>query len=354
MYNRSTIISNGSDLIGWSSSTSTVYASVPSALKNKTYNVNDLPGVTVDLVNNCVVEKAASDYIVSVNKTELIKLVDQFVMSVKSQLNTKELLKNGKVLNNRPDFSTKLTKEGRFWGYVITPQGRKGVKINLSAISFYPDSSITGLPVYVYKASEVAAQETITYNHLTAKNQEWQTIDVDITEQSYIGYFQDDLTNDVYTDFTYFNLEVGKYASVVPCTFVSSQLNGSSRPNNIGLTTQEYHPGFNLKLNVKCDITDVLVENIDMFAKPLQYAVAVRVLSDALSSTALNNVTMAEKFREQWNELRLKYNGELNGGVLDNGAVVKGMIDRLALDFSDLDPVCLPAKQDLIIGGRFI
>jgi hypothetical protein len=109
--------------------------------------------------------------------------------------------------------------------------------------------------------------------------------------------------------------------------------------NNV--TTQTY--GLQAKINVKCDITDLLVTNISMFAKPLQHAVASRILLDAYSTTRINSI--ADSKREQCRDFAMHYKGILNGYVKDS-IKVKGLTELLTMDFSGLDKYCSPCKED--------
>ena len=91
--------------------------------------------------------------------------------------------------------------------------------------------------------------------------------------------------------------------------------------------------------------------NKDIFAEPLQYAIAVRVLSDCLSSYSLNAVSNAKFSRDEVRDWMLKYQADLMGYNTESGWR-KGMVDRLVLDLSNLDRFCLPCQQNKPIMGR--
>jgi len=85
----------------------------------------------------------------------------------------------------------------------------------------------------------------------------------------------------------------------------------------------------------------------------LQYQIAVRILNDALSSIELNNVSGAGKNIERWKELSTEFNGKLHGGVMEGGGYIPGIIDRLSIDFSMLDSVCLKNKANQVTGVKW-
>jgi hypothetical protein len=106
--------------------------------------------------------------------------------------------------------------------------------------------------------------------------------------------------------------------------------------------------GFNLRFNVKCDITDVLEENITMFGEAVQHMVAIKYLRDALGFYGLKPGTTSSQNRDQFGQLLTDYEGALFGGYIENVGYRRGIIDNLTLDFSELDAVCLKARNDRI------
>ena len=110
--------------------------------------------------------------------------------------------------------------------------------------------------------------------------------------------------------------------------------------------------GLYLKLNIKCDISNVLCTNITMLAHALQLSMAIRVLGDFLSTTKHNAVADSSKQIKNARDWMLKYQADLNGYMSESGRWVKGIIDHIVIDFSNLDEYCLPCKFDKPIIGR--
>jgi hypothetical protein len=100
------------------------------------------------------------------------------------------------------------------------------------------------------------------------------------------------------------------------------------------------------KLNVTCDITDLIVNNISVFAKSFQYKIAIRVLDDFLASKQLNDIVDGSRYRDSAKETRMMYWSFLNGWIDSTGLRRRGIIEDIAIDFSRLDDVCLPCEQD--------
>ena len=82
-----------------------------------------------------------------------------------------------------------------------------------------------------------------------------------------------------------------------------------------------------------------------MFSEPLQYAIAIRILQDAVASVGdgVHNSTKDAAIPE-WRKLITKYSGMLYGGNAQYGDVIKyekGLIEQLTVDFSGIDSVCM-------------
>ena len=368
MFDNDTIQTAGSGLTGWKSSTHSDYSSISSLLKSPTSSlyVNSLPGITVELASKAAKEQAIGNYLDSVHAEELRQLTNTFVHSVKNELHSKELLSNVTLIQRYNDYDTKATKNSRFVGYLISPQPSKSVKASISQIGFEMDTA-QSLTIYLFESSQKAAIKSFTYTCSTADSLDWQdvtseSLSIEYDADSYgagtrylIGYFENDLSGQVYqmsySDGANVAKKIfGRYMGVTPCYVNSSKLDGVNIPSRDVLegSVSCKHPGFNLRFNVKCDITNVLVDNIQMLARPHQYAVAVRLLSDALANTELNPISTSGQNREQWTSLLGQYKAELYGGhAVISGIPIrkKGMMEELTMDFSDIDAVCLKRKD---------
>jgi len=358
----------GSGLTGWKSSTHASYTTISSLLKSPTSGlyVNSLPGVTVELAAKAAKEESLATYLDNVHSEELRQLVNTFAHSIKDRLKSKELLSNVTLIQGYNEYSSLITKDSRFVGYLIAPQPSKSVKAQISQVGFEMDTA-QSLTVYLFESTQKAAIASFTYTSDTADSLVWQDVTsenlfIEYDAGSYgagsrymIGYFEDDLSGQVYQmdykDGANVAKQIfGRYVGVSPIYVPSASLDGVNIPDRDVLkgAVSCKHPGFNLRFNVKCDITNILCDNIQMFARPHQYAVAVRLLSDALANTELNPISNASQTREQWQGLLGQYKAELYGGHAVIGGIPirkKGMMEELTLDFSDIDAVCLKKKE---------
>jgi hypothetical protein len=368
MYSKTQIQTAGRNLVGWSQSKSAKYNTIPSDYHTADFYVNDLPGISVDLLDYVGAEKTISNYIPSIHDSELINVIESFIAKQKKDLETKELLSNITLIQNFIDRYRQIEHNGRFVGYAITPRESKSIVSKIQQIGFISKVPQT-FTIYLYVTSSKEAIQTKNITITKADTLEWFTLDWDVwfDSDSYgagqhylIGYYENDLTTALYeSDWTGSQSHIaqkvfGHYMGIAPFRFPSGVLDGVNLPDCKYLRSSLncMNSGFNLRFNTKCNITKVLTDNISMFGQALQYQIAIRILNDALSNIELNNVTGAVRNQERWEELRAQYTGMLKGGVIE-GTYIPGIIDRLSVDFSYLDSVCLKNKANQVTGVKW-
>lgn len=342
--------------MGWKSSNDDLYDEIPYKTASSTYYVNDVPGVTVGLLDYARNDQNVCDYITSIHQSEGLKVIDTFIAKQKKDLASKELLANLTLIQTYFSMENTISRSSRFVGYVITPRESMSICTKITSVGFM-SSTAQSFTLYLYDSSQRSAIQTKTITITTPDTMEWSTLNWDVSydrtagsagQRYFIGYFEDDLTTELYDDMwtgtcasTAYKI-FGHYMGVSPVRFSSGTLNGIYCPNlkYINSSINCRHSGFNLRFNSKCDVTKVLVDNIDMFAQAIQHQIGCRILRDALNGYELNPVASARDNRERWKELLTEYDSKLHGGILENGSYIPGMIDRLSIDFSNLDAVC--------------
>ena len=357
-----------SGLVGWRQSTNLNYSSIPYLTASSNYYVNDLPGVTVELLQYAKNDRSVCDYVTDIHDSEGIKVIDIFVAKQKKDLASKELLQNNTLIQAYNDQQYTITSSSRFVGYCITPRESKTITSKIKEVGFLSSGAQT-FTLYLYDTSQRSAIQTKEITIATADTVEWTTLNWDISfdrdsgsagQRYLIGYYEADLTYPLYDEnwdgncAHVANRIFGHYMGVTPFRFASGTLNGIYIPQLKYLQSSMNcrTPGFNLRFNTKCDITRVIQDNIDMFAQAIQYQIAIRVLKDALAYTELNPLTNAQDNRTVWKEAVLEYEGKLHGGLTESG-YIPGMIDRLSIDFSNLDEVCFKNVKEQIMNVKW-
>ncbi|MEE9528506.1 MAG: hypothetical protein V3V88_00435, partial [Dehalococcoidia bacterium] len=348
--------------VGYRETTSSDYTNLPAYLKtsNSGFYVNDLPGITFELIDDIRQEKTFNNYVQDIHNSEMLVVTQRFVDRQKKKLKSKELLSNITMLQRHNDLSQTISQSSRFVGYAITPRESKSININIKEVGFQSSASDT-FTLYLFDPTQQTAISSGTIVS-TGQSMTWTSLDWDVefdrsggtAGSTYlIGYFEDDLTATMYQqDWSDGQAHVAKrvtrkYAGI---SHMRIEGTGSTLPNMERLVSSLSckTSGFDLRLNVKCDISDVLVDNITMFGEAVQHAVAIRYLTDALNNVQLKHTFSGEQTRESMQERLTDMEGMLYGGVIPEVGYRRGIIDNLAIDFSNLDAECFKAEDDII------
>jgi hypothetical protein len=428
MFNKTTIETAASGLVGFTHSYHPFYARLTTALQSSSsgYYVNALPGVTFDVIQKTIYDTVKSvplivgeyyeilsvdggasftsvgasantvgvvfaatgtsptwgggelrlvscrTYLASIYNQELQRLVHEFTQSAKAKLGLKEILSNQSVVNGVCKRNEKVTKSGRFIGYLLNPMASPNVVSRITQIGFMSDSVQT-IPIYLYETSRNAALKTTNISTADADTMTWKattqlasydwvishdSLNGGSGQQWLIGYFEEDMKSasaykqefDDASRHEAFRV-YGRYLGVTPVAIPADKLNGTNIPDNDNLEGYACDDiaGFYFKFNVSCDITNVLVDNIAVFARPLQHAIAIRILEDAIrsGSDGIHNAVKDANLGK-WQEHANVLKGQLYGGYDSNGVYHRGMMQNLTMDFSDIDKVCLKKKDTVL------
>ncbi len=310
---------------------------------------------------------SCNSYIDDLYEQETINLATKFINNSKNVLKSKTLLANHSVIAGVA--ADKVTKNSRFVGFVLQPMEGNNVKNIIKKLGFLGDHT-ENFTLYLYETSQKAAIATFIFDYTTANSQQWKAVSdfivkYDNTElvsgtsykggvgQKYVlGYYEDDITGQAFKmnfnqSLKHFSV-FGKYLSVYPVEIPSTKLDGTNIPGDLDslsdYMTDETH-GLYFKFTAQCDYTNLLNDNIEMFSESLQYAIAIRILEDAIASVSdgVHNPTKDSAVPE-WERFSRKYKGILFGGNIQLGQELKyekGLLELLTADFSNIDKVCM-------------
>ena len=386
MFDKTRILTATSGLVGFRADDNAMYSGLSATLKSSSSGlyVNDLPGVSYEVISANLSNDAASanTYLTNLYEAEVLALIHKFSNTQKNKYNSRDLLSNHSIVSGVANFSNRVTQNARFVGYWIRPHKSNNLKIQIKELGFQAtETQGTPLKIYLYETSQLEPVATFDYTIGNKLSLVWRAVTDFIlyhqsqslgTGQNYLlGYYETDPNNPqdyqlqsqaLYMDFDCGcsnspGLIHGKYMGVHPIEIQNANLNWDSDNSeyNIPLvddltscvSSQTY--GLTAKVNVTCDITDVLVNNISMFAEPLQHALAARLLYDAYASNRINSISDSK--RADCKAFAIKYDGILNGYADANGNRVKGRLETLSVDFSGLDKYCLQCKPGIEYGN---
>lgn len=377
------VITVTESLVNETSSTATVTGNHNLQDSESQLYVNDLPGVSFENVNANLSADAASakTYLKNVYESEFLAIVNRFVLSSKQNYNSKELLSKHSIVSGVASMNDKVTQNARFVGYMLRPHRSNYLNIEITHLGFQSTVLQNDLKIYLYETSQLEPIATFEIDITKQYSLQWTEISNAIlryqsetggTGQVYLlGYYEQDPDNEqsyqlqgqaIYLDFDCGcagspKEKYGKYVDIQPIEIPNDKLNYDEDESEYFIplvddvtdfVTDNTH-GLNAKINVTCDITDVLCHNIEIFAPALQHAIASRILYDNYASNRMNSV--ADSKREQAKQFAMKYDGILNGYNTPEGIRIKGLVDTLTVDFSALDSYCLPCKPGLTKGN---
>ncbi len=387
MFNKAKVLTAATSLVGFRADNNPIYAGLSAALKASTsgYYANDLPGLNFEIIAAALSKDAVSPnvYLTNVYEAEILNLVSQFIEQNKTNNSAKELLSNQPFVSGVGKFTDKVTQNARFVGYMIKPHISNNIQSVVNYLGMQATAAqSTPLKIYLYETSQNEAIATFDFALTKELSLDWKAVSTFIVNYQsdtggtgqifYLGYYEKDPNNPQPFQLQSQALKMqfdcgcsgspklmwGKYMGIHPIEINNSDLNWDGTkyliptPENIwnNVTTQTY--GLIGKVNVKCDLTNLIVSNISMFAKPLQHAIASRILFDAFATERINSV--ADSNTTQSKDFAIHYKGVLYGYVTAEGIKVKGLLELLTLDFSGLDKYCAPCSQKEVYFGTLI
>lgn len=341
------------------------------------FYVNDLPGVTLQIIEANLLEgQTMSAYLSAVQSSEVLDIVERVVNRSKALINTKELLYNKPVTTGTANYTNRVTQRARFVGYLISPSESSNLKIQITQVGFQSTETQT-LKIYLYVTGQKEPLKTADFIITSEKSLIWSTVTDWIMYydslfgpgQHYVlGYYESDPENEqsyqLQGEALYQTFDCGcgnspkkmygPYASITPIAIDNEYLNFEDDVYNIPQVENWYNHqatithGLTFKINVTCDITKLITDNITMFARAVQHGMGRRILLDAYSSSEINSVSDSK--RDQNLAFANKFLADLEGRTPEGGPQIKGLIDTISLDFSGIDHFCAPCRPGLTMG----
>lgn len=319
-------------------------------------------------------ETLFSDFTRSLTQNGIIALVDSVLLNKRISRSTKGLLQSLLIFDGSGSYNDTVIKQGRFVGFEITIRSYDSMQVVADEIGFQ-FTEVNELPIYLFHSSQKEALATFNLTTTKAGSFQWfkvtdfimnfcKTGKNDAGGQFYIGYFEDDLTGQAIRKDYWFNKapcgtcisqtynkrafeEWNKYVMITPVAIGSGYLNGTQLPD-VEHAEFEYNNnyGMNLRLSVRCDYTDLLVANKNIFRPALQKMVAMKVLRQIAFTTRIDRI--AETTR---NSALLELKGDPEARITGLEKELDKEIIALEMDFSGFNSPCLADRGSGIEWG---
>jgi hypothetical protein len=330
--------------------------------------------VTLDIIQHIKPPaETLEDYLTRITADTVTKVVTK-VLSYQQVSLGKTLLENTPLVMGVGRVSETVVKQGRFVGFRLSIPQRTGVVTQLARLSVQLDTlQQEPLGIYVYRTGSPDVVDIIDVLPTRAGWPAWVTLstpldlsDLEPGEDLLIGYYEEDLTGYavkrswapqpcycVSDPYPLYSPHFAPQSISIPPSGLSAD---RSLPSLNAYRVEDAALGLNLDLRVICDATAALVlpKNRLALAEVIQLALASRILAGIVATTNITQLTAREDVQADAYALLTRFEAQLNGGK-DNSTektYYSSLLQKVTLDTSSLDAVCLPKQESLLSMGQ--
>ena len=339
-------------------------------VSNSGFYVNDIPGVDLQSIDKSqwikddLTHKTVSDYLEGIYNSTLLDMVYNFINQLQAKYVNTELKSEKYIMNNAP--TKKGTQKERFVGYYIKLKDSSTLRMVLKSIALQCDTAQI-VRIFLYEMNTrqplfehdlvIAEDKARNYEALTDKILTFKT-DNSSGNTYLLGFYENvsdnpqswqlDIDSEVYI--VEQNITVkSEFATIIPISIDKSffDWNGTTYLLPTSYTdeiTNNYDnlEGLSFSYKIDCDYTDMIIDNMELFAKILQYELGKRIINDSLNSKVFNQIT--ESNRTEWAGLLISFDNTLSGysykDSKDKELYNKGLYAILIENFKNIDCEC--------------
>jgi len=299
-----------------------------------------------------------SDWYKQRTDMSLNKLFNSIAVTKKLKHKTKTVLDNFKLFNNEGRIKDTITKSGRFVGYSFRIDQKENMSMFIKFLGAQFTETQTDLTIYLYHSSQLDPVGTLLLTTTKAGSFEWTTTDFRLdyvnenidTGKYYLGYYEDDISGQAinkrlnwnepcwgcngwkYQDYK----NLSQFVQIYPINVSSEDINLDRTMFDVNDVryTNNFNYGINLSLNIRCDWSDFICQNKDLFTNAYRMQVAYDMMNEMRYST-------------RDNDLRQKINAAIQGNDAESGMMdmLSNEINAMNFDMSDLGSPCMPCEK---------
>lgn len=332
-------------------------------------NIGQLPtGSDWELLN------LVSLYLEDIFNTTSEEVVNEMFNLKRVNRATKTLIQSTRFYEGVGNLNEKILNEGKLVGIRIDLLHSQNIVSIIERIGLQLTAASPAVLFYVYHSSQPEPIATFSVNHTISGGFQWHNpinkIKLHNLNQQYdtggsffIMYDQNSLASQAVNKRLNFNnvpcsgctpynyqtfVKVSKYMRIaaVSVKIADRVTAGLSDPIGIDLwniDATEFTPdinwGLNFDLTVRCDLTEFLTRQKDVFAFALRDNILVKLLDNMVNSTRQNGI---ETKVSQMAQIALS-SEKLGGGGLREKAAKQ--IEMVNFEVSELDQVCMPTSK---------
>lgn len=291
------------------------------------------------------------------------KLVNAMFVEKKLHEVAKTLLASVSLFEGVGNISGRITKNNRLVGLRISMQ-HADIVAALTHIGLQIDTPQNPVKVYLYHSSTLEPIHTFELDHTKSISFQWHAVEQSLTETAghyYLVYKESELTGSAVKKDINFHGKTscgtcseavinsrlynqwGKFVAIQPF-YVNGYEGTNLWDEDQEMYVDNTNWGMNLKMSVRCDVSDTICTNRNILTGALAQQLTVDLLSE-----------MAFSLRDNQKKERI---AQLAVNALDNSEnhehgeakKLRNAIKALSFDFSNMSPACLPCGNNQ--GGR--
>lgn len=289
------------------------------------------------------------------------------IRAIQLWLDTKFKVKTAKnILERKQLFEVAANNAGldvkypRLVGFEFVPERSRGVVLSLDKVGVQLTQA-QSLTLYLFSSDRSAPVETLAVSYTTPNSVQWFDLAWNLSGAGayYVCYLQSSLggqsmngVNDHIARMSFWDYNIpggythfpfGKHFRVAAFSVDSDASELWDIANNRYTLATNY--GLNFRLNGRCDYTDFIVEQQDLFKS----VIAKMVAADFLRIMAYNPEVNVNRHERNVDKTQVLY--EIDGdsqGVRPGGISeqLKNAVHAITFDSEGLDRVCLPCKKN--------
>lgn len=298
------------------------------------------------------------------------EIVSEILTNKSSRYETKSLLQYNKIYQGQGRLTDKIINKGSLVGFEIVPKRNEGITTLIKQIGTHFDAA-GDIEFYLFNSSQNTPVATFTLAHSTASNFQWHNKEIaldyanfddniDSGSSWYLLYDQNQITGQaINKNYDYYKAcsfcsQYDNLAKVsrkdfyfitaieIPASARLDDGSGNELMFDIANVREKGNTtyGLNLSIEAKCDLTEIFTESKEHFATALATKFKINFIKELAYGTRVNGIE--EKTRKLASfVLQDKHVG--GEGLMRD---YEKQINKLDLDFSNLNTRCLPKKKE--------
>lgn len=287
-------------------------------------------------------------------KTEayILDTVEEWIRLKFERKTVKNLLQRNTLYTSTGNFADTIPSNSKRVGLEFRLPKSDSIKALLQEISIQLTANQNPLNIYLFEAGTKAAIQTLAVNYTGAGNVQWESVDWELDGEKtyYLLYDQDDLTGLAINSVNDYSLgrngvttlPMGRHIRVSALETSEDIAELGDLSKNAYVSDANY--GLNVKMDVRCDYTDFILDQKDLF----KGAVAKRVAIGFLRELAFNPESRVN--RNQLNvtipQILFEIEGDTQGtSPTGIGYEYRKALEAITFDMEGIEKDCLPCRK---------